>query len=200
MAHKLPHVDVLRKVLRYEPDTGHLFWLNRSPEDFTSMRYYKAFQTRHAGKRAGSLTTTSNSRYWQINLSGTVILAHRAAWALYYGEAPKFHIDHINGDGTDNRIENLRDVSASHNLRNQTLNAKNTSGICGVWWHKGAQKWACEIKVNRKKIHLGLFDNLQDAARARAEAQNIHDFLPGHGKSRKARARAEAMVNAGVEV
>jgi hypothetical protein len=83
-------------------------------------------------------------------------------------DAPKGkHVDHINGDTMDNRRGNLRAVTASENSRNRKgaqINSK--SGVRGVYKHR--QKWAAIIRHERKNIHLGLFETIEEAAAARA--------------------------------
>ncbi len=76
--------------------------------------------------------------------------------------------DHINGNGLDNRRCNLRPATASQNRCNRGKQSNNTSGYKGVCWDR--KKWRAYIGVNGKRIHLGLFDNIKDAARAYNEA------------------------------
>lgn len=80
-------------------------------------------------------------------------------------------IDHINGITFDNRKNNLRIVNKSQNAMNKGLQNNNTSGATGVYWHKQSNKWIAYIQVNKKHIHLGSFDNFEDAVKARKEAE-----------------------------
>lgn len=75
-------------------------------------------------------------------------------------------VDHINGDGLDNRKINLRLVTDSENQQNRHRLSLNTSGFRGVTWHKQACKWQAGIKRNGKSYHLGLYTSPEDAARA----------------------------------
>jgi hypothetical protein len=77
-----------------------------------------------------------------------------------------FIVDHINRNKLDNRRCNLRYVTYSQNNMNSSMQKNNTSGYRGVCWHKKAKKWACFIKLNKKRIHIGLFSNIEEAARA----------------------------------
>ena len=73
-------------------------------------------------------------------------------------------IDHINGNGLDNRKCNLRFANANQNQHNRKTNKNNKSGYKGVCWHKRHNKWISRISINNKLIHLGLFNDKLDAA------------------------------------
>ena len=75
-------------------------------------------------------------------------------------------IDHINGDKLDNRRENLRVCSRSQNQQNKSILPNNTSGYIGVVWCKSKKKWRAESTHKNKHVHIGYFDNAQEAARA----------------------------------
>lgn len=81
-------------------------------------------------------------------------------------------VDHINHDIKDNRKSNLRIVSSSQNGMNRKLNSNNTSGISGVHWNKGEEKWIARIGVDGKRIHLGSYDSFEDAVTARKTAED----------------------------
>lgn len=83
-------------------------------------------------------------------------------------------IDHIGGRYTtnDNRKSNLRIVNPSENTMNSTIRSNNKSGVTGVYWSKSHNKWCSSITVNYKKIHLGYFENFNDAVDARKKAEN----------------------------
>lgn len=77
-------------------------------------------------------------------------------------------IDHINGNGLDNRKVNLRFCTRSQNGANRR--ACGTSKYLGVNWHKATLRWAAQITVNGKKKYLGVFTNEQEAATAYNQA------------------------------
>lgn len=108
-------------------------------------------------------------------------LAHRVAWALFYGDWPTAETDHINGDRSDNRIENLRVVPTKINQRNAKIKANNTSGYCGVSKHKKTGKWTANITVDRVMKHLGYHNCITSAMLARRLAERGHDFTKRHG-------------------
>jgi len=72
-------------------------------------------------------------------------------------------VDHINHDGLDNRRNNLRVCTHSENLRNCRMHKNNKSGLIGVSWDKINKKWVAHISKNNKEIHIGNFDNKEDA-------------------------------------
>ena len=82
--------------------------------------------------------------------------------------------DHIHGKDTryDNRKENLRIVTTQQNSMNSALYKNSTSGVTGVTWHKRDNVWQARIKVGYKYIHLGYFDNFENAVKARKEAED----------------------------
>lgn len=122
-------------------------------------------------------------RYVRLKINGQLHQAHRVIWALVYGAWPLNQIDHIDGNGLNNRIENLRDVDSSANAKNRKRYNCNTSGVSGVTWRRN--RWVARIRVNGCLIHLGSFIELDDARIARHNAEVKHGFHPNHGKSRR---------------
>jgi len=139
----------LRSMLDYDPDTGIFRWRMQPSRNV------------NAGAVAGSVKYLG---YISIRVNRTDFMAHRLAWLYTHGVMPTHDIDHINGDKTDNRIRNLRDVSRSVNLQNQTCpRMDNTSGYLGVSFRKDTKRWCAQIKVNRRKQHLGYFKSAEAA-------------------------------------
>jgi hypothetical protein len=84
-------------------------------------------------------------------------------------------VDHINGDGLDNRKNNLRPVTSQQNSFNRKTPSHNTSGYKGVVWEADRQKWKARIKINNKYQYLGRYKKKSDAAKAYAEAsERLH--------------------------
>lgn len=106
--------------------------------------------------------------YFSKSFSKKRIELHR--WIM--GEPKGKYVDHINGNTLDNTRKNLRICSNATNLRNANhIRPNNTSGFSGVWFRTYSNKWVAEIKVNYKKIYLGSFENIEDAAKARKQAE-----------------------------
>lgn len=78
---------------------------------------------------------------------------------------PNILVDHINGNGLDNRRCNLRIVTKSENQKNRGNNKNNTSGYKGVSYHKLKKKYISVIGFNGKKIFLGYFKNPKQASK-----------------------------------
>jgi hypothetical protein len=91
-----------------------------------------------------------------------VIRMHRLILQAGDGQS----VDHINGDGLDNRRANLRFATPSQNQHNRRGSAKASSSYKGVFWHKGSRKWLAQITVNWKAIYLGLYADEMEAALA----------------------------------
>ena len=125
--------------------------------------------------------TSSNRGYSMVNvgaISNRVPVAlHRVIWTMFNDTPPKgMHIDHINRDNTDNRIENLRCVTPSQNGLNSSLSKNNTSGVTGVRFQPRGKKWTARVMVNRKEVHLGSFETFEEARAAREAA--VMDLMP----------------------
>lgn len=181
----LPTPEQLRQLLRYEPETGRLYWRERGPGWFTDGRHKAVDQcarwnNRLAGKQA--LSTVNHAGYYIGPVLSRNVLAHRAVWAIHHGEWPAETIDHINGDRTDNRLVNLRAVSQQENARNMRLSAFNTSGVAGVGYDKANKKWRAKIGApGGKTVCLGRYDRFEDAVAARKSAESKYDYHPNHG-------------------
>ena len=140
-------VDRINELLTYCPDTGQFIWkIDRK-------------RLAVAGSMAG---TTNGSGYRQISVDGTVYLSHRLAWFICFNEWPKI-VDHINRDRSDNRLDNLREVSQSINIHNSSDRPSKT-GFRNA--RKVGNKYQSEIKVNGKSIHLGMFNTAEEASSA----------------------------------
>jgi hypothetical protein len=118
------------------------------------------------------------SGYLRLTYKNKQYYIHRIVWKIHHGYLPlSIHIDHINRDKSDNRIENLRIVTPKENAKNRDYSngwSNNTSGKTGVHWNSLSKKWWARIKVDNKRINLGLYDNIEDAILARQEAEKIY--------------------------
>ena len=139
----------------------------------------------HLRAKEGSVVGTPNYKgYLLFSVQGKSYRAHRLAWLYVYGQFPSMDLDHINGDRKDNRIENLRELPNRLNQQNRkNPNPNNTSGYKGVGWSKKLSKWRVKIVKDYKTIHLGYFDNIDEAVMAYANgAAKYHSFNPSANK------------------
>ena len=160
--------EILRQLLRYEPETGRLFWKERPLSDFKNSRLCNSWNKKYSGKE--SFTADNGKGYRCSFVFKIPMKAHRVAWAVYYGEWPKGHIDHINGVKSDNAISNLRVATAAENQWNVPRKTESLSGFKGVNWSKIRSQWRARISVNGKSVWLGYFESAEDAHAAYCEA------------------------------
>ncbi|MCK4830546.1 HNH endonuclease [bacterium] len=158
----------LKEMFNYNPETG-LF-----------MRLIGVKGGRK-GAISGFLQTNG---YLQVRIDGRAYLSHRLACLYMTGRWPKNQMDHINHIRTDNRWSNLREATQQENLKNKSMQKNNKSGVNGVHWRKSNNKWRSKIIVNRKELYLGEYDNFDDAAAVRKEAEIKYGFHENHGIER----------------
>jgi hypothetical protein len=176
-----PSYDYVNSILRYDPETGVLTWRERPREHFATVQVWSAWNARLAGTEAGYAERDQRTFYRRVKINGRLYFAHRLTFLLFWGAWPEEGIDHIDGDGLNNRWDNLRSVSHQENLRNARQRLDNTSGVNGVCWNKRARKWRAEIMVDGRRLHLGLFRTLEEAAAARLVANEQYNYTKRHG-------------------
>ena len=157
--YKLAHA-----LFKYEPETGKLTWrvqTNATPKD----------------KEVGSLSGRKKdyyTRYKNVSILGDRYKAHRIIWLMQTGSWPEKYIDHIDGDGLNNKWSNLREATPSENMANQKVRSDSTSGIKGVSYDKKRNMWYVYIDIDKKRKHLGRFETLEEAAAARLAAEKVY--------------------------
>jgi hypothetical protein len=119
-------------------------------------------QLAYRGKVGSIAGSVRNDGYRQVGIKRTDYLLHRLVFMYFHGYMPKY-IDHIDGDRSNNKIENLRECTNQQNSFNASISKNNTSGVRGVSWDKERKKWEAKCTMNRKTIHLGRFESLDDA-------------------------------------
>lgn len=169
----LPSPEVLRQLLRYEPETGKLYWLPRTPDLFSgsadkAKQACASWNKRHAGTEA--LNGKTQWGYLAGSVFNTRLQSHRVIWAIMHGEWPQGLIDHINNDRADNRACNLRMATFAENSRNVQIHRDNTSGFKGVYRTDRGNRWRAHIRVNRKRISLGTYGTPEEAHAAYVRA------------------------------
>jgi len=180
----LPSLDFLRECFDYNTETGVLTRKARPVHHFsdgvqkTAEQLANHWNNAWAGKVAGY---KSKAGCIAVKLEGVEYKAHRLAYYIATGQEP-FHIDHISGDATDNRLCNLRAVSHQENHKNQKLRVTNTSGVMGVKRHSQCDAWVAQIGGGKERRHLGFFRTFQDAVLARKSAERDAGYHENHGR------------------
>jgi len=160
----LPDLKTLDRTLSYDPKTGKI------------LRY-------KGNKLTDSVTPHKRTGYLWFSINKELYAGHRLAWKMYYRQdiPNDMQIDHINGNGSDNRIENLRLVTMNENMMNKKTYRSNQSGIVGVAKRSDTNSWRAQISVNGKAIKLGSFKTREEAINARIAAENKYGFHINHG-------------------
>lgn len=175
----LPTPEQLRELLRYEPETGKLYWKTREEKWFkeTASRSRRHtcsnWNAKYSGKEA--FTATGRDGYKASRINGVGLIAHRVVWAMIHGYWPDGQIDHINGDKIDNRASNLRLATSNQNIFNRSMYRDNASGFKGVHLDKSTGLWRSQITAYGKKKQLGSFSTPEAAHEAYCRAADkIH--------------------------
>ena len=148
----------MKQYLSYDPETGDFTWIKRK---------------RNSVKLgiAGCLSYG----YIHIKFNFKIYSAHRLAWLFAYGKWPNNQVDHIDGNKSNNKINNLRDVTLQENSFN-IKKVRASSGYIGVYKRKH-DSWQARITLNEKKISLGTFDTPELASEAyQAAKEKYHNI------------------------
>jgi len=172
---------ILNQLIQFNHETGISTWKHRSIIHFKNKQSQKRWNAMFSGKTIGTKwkNPKSGKKYILLSLFGKKYRLHRVLWFMTYGEWPK-DIDHINGDGTDNRILNLRNVTHKDNTRNQKLNKNNKTGIAGVSWCCKSNKW----RVTISSMGMGYYHCFLDAVSLRKSLELKLNYHSNHGSVR----------------
>lgn len=161
-------VELLKSVLKYDPDTGYLIWIGKSHSKRIVL-----------GSRAGSLVKSTG--YRSVTVFGRAYQEHVLIWFIYYGKWPEGQVDHKDHIRDHNWISNLQDVTFLQNMRNKQAMSGTITGHQGVWFNKRRGKYVAEITMNGRKVYQKSFDSASAAATARAEELIRLGFHENHG-------------------
>ena len=178
------------RYLIFSHEKQMLFWLHRPISEFkdgiqTAMHNCNAWNGKCAGMPA--FYTLSGHGYRHGRFNGKNYYLHRVTWEFFNGPIPDgMDVDHIDGNGTNNNLENLRIVSRSLNLRNAKKKSNNTSGFSGVTLDKRSNRWQARSYSSEGVCKsLGHFLNKEEAIcvieRFRSDNPQ-YGFTVRHGK------------------
>jgi len=169
---KLLTQERLKELLSYDHETGDFTWRENIS------------RTARVGFVAGSVSIVKGKSYIRIGIAERKWLAHRLAFLYITGSFPVDQVDHIDGNGLNNKWDNIREASKTENGRNQRLHRNNTSGTSGVCWMKRTGKWMAQIRLGKLRKYLGCFTNKDDAIAAKKAAEIANNFHENHGQER----------------
>ena len=139
--------EYLHELFNYK--NGELFWkVNRCRAK--------------SGERAGR---TKTNGYCEVRVDGKLHGTHRLIYLMHHGFLPKI-IDHIDGNPSNNNLDNLREASHAENMRNSKIPTSNSSGFKGVYWCKTYKKWISVCAVDGKRRQIGSYVDIMEAANA----------------------------------
>lgn len=131
-------------------------------EDYEELSKHKWYAYKHGRTFYASRNVHNNGKQTSIRM-------HRQILGLIPGDGKE--CDHINRDGLDNRRANLRIAGRTINVRNHRRLINNSSGFNGVHWYARHNKWEAYIDVDGKRVHLGNYDEIEDAVEARQQGE-----------------------------
>lgn len=151
---KMPPIELL----------NDLFLIN---DDFMLVHKKRRF-----GVKVGSVAGNENSKgYVRVKVNGVLYLAHRIIYYMSTGVDPICdEVDHADGNPRNNNPSNLRVATHGQNQQNGGVYKNNSAGYRGVYWHSQHKKYAAVIQHNKKRVHIGLYKNKEDAATAYNDA------------------------------
>lgn len=169
---KIPVIgfEEVSRLVRYNAYTGKLYWINDARCGFG-----KSVVSHLSGDEAG--TPRASDGRFVVRLDGKLYLRYRVAWLLEYGCWPSLEVDHIDGDPTNDKIENLRLASRTLNQENirAPIASKKSSAYLGVYANKAGRSmpWIAKISSGGKEKYLGAFSTEEEAYSAYVDAKRV---------------------------
>jgi hypothetical protein len=152
----------LRRFIGYDAENGELFWKEKPNRNI------------RIGRRIGRPNSWGHMSF---SFQGRTCMVHRVIWLIATGSFPKYEIDHIDGDKSNNVLSNLRDVQRAVNQQNmRRAHKSNKSGFLGVFkepTNHPNRPWRACIKKEGKSISLGYFDTPEKAHEAYLKAKRV---------------------------
>lgn len=158
-----PTKENLVRVFKYDPLTGNLYYRNKS----------------YSGLKGDVVGYRHSQGYLSTRIGGKDYLVHRLIWLMQTDKWPD-EIDHIDHNRSNNIWTNLREVKPTDQQRNMKKRKNNSSGFQGIRVLPSG-RYCAYIMVNKKQISLGTYNELNDALKARKNAEVSYGFHANHG-------------------
>lgn len=159
----ITHAELL-ETLRYDGETGDLFWKNKGSGRGDNSKPAGSFAVK------GSVKT----EWRRVTLFGNDYSVSVIVWFYVTGEWPAEQLDHIDQNKSNNRFGNLRLANNSQQQLNQGIRSNNTSGIPGVSYNILTERWHSTLNVNGKKILAKVCKTKKEAVELRLAALLKH--------------------------
>ena len=162
---------------------NELYWKERDISFFTKEKYMNTWNAKNANKIAGNVFTPTNSKtkYRRLSYNKKNFLAHRIIIIMEDGFLEdSYEVDHIDRNGINNNIENLRIVKHIDNCRNRGIQSNNKSGHSGITYRKKQNKFV--VRIGNKGKQFGSYARLSDAVSRRLELEAEFKYHENHGK------------------
>jgi hypothetical protein len=164
--------EQVRNIINYDPVSGVAKWNT------------KLYRGKHsAGDVINNVHHNNKISYYRVQVCGVRYMLHKLIVLYMTGEYPTSKVDHIDGDGLNNKWDNLRHVTNAENGRNCSINSNNTSGHLGV--SKFRNGWRVRVKFNGIEKHIGVFQDFDQAVKASRQAYTNLGFHANHGRPKK---------------
>lgn len=156
-------IERLKEVLHYDPETGVFTWLKTVGSH---------------GPKGSVAGKDTQYGYRAVTLDGKRYLSHKLAWFYTYGTWPEKVVDHEDGNGMNNALRNLRDVSQSVNNRNRhRARSNSTTGLLGVYKGRRSSRYGAKIAISGKSVWLGTYDTAEEAHTVYMKAKQDRDSI-----------------------
>lgn len=159
--------EIVKSKVSYNPDTG----------EFSRIAY-----VRNQMKGNSKVGFIDPLGYYYTKLNNIKIGLHRLAFLYMEGYLPDM-VDHIDGNPSNNKWDNLRVCTATQNQYNTKINSNNTTGVKGVSYRKGhAKPYVARITVNKVRLNIGKYETLKEAKQALEYRRDLyHKEFARHG-------------------
>lgn len=158
----LPHADLLRDRLSYDPTSGCLTWRHAPSRHERGNRRWAGVEATHISKRG----------YLQVRIDGKLYQAQRVIWKMVTGSDPVNEIDHRARNRTNNKWDNLREADRSQQLHNKSYKRRTSQLPRNIYRDPRTHKFQVYVNRGGRRLSRGGLPSLEDALRVRSQLIN----------------------------